>query len=101
MTDQSPFHEPTNAQRAEWARNALAVFTAETYSSDHPDTMHPGDMESAIGDLICDLLHLAARKGMDAPAIHQHARGMFEQELAEDEGCQNASRREHFRKYLS
>ena len=47
---------PTNAERAQWARNALAVFTAETYSGDHPDTMDAGDLESAISDLICDLL---------------------------------------------
>ena len=70
--------EPNNLQRAKWARNALAVFTAETSSSDHPDTWHPGDLESAIGDLICDLLHLAARKDTEALAIHEHARGMFE-----------------------
>jgi hypothetical protein len=92
MTKQACSLEPTNAQRAEWAKAALAVFTAETYSGDHPETMHPEDFESAIGDLICDLLHLAARKGMDSAAIHQHARGMFEQELAEDEGCDCADR---------
>jgi len=84
--------EPTNAQRAQWATNALAVFSAETYSGDHPGTMHPGDMESAIGDLICDLLHLAARKDMDASAIHEHARRMFEQEVAEEVGCDCADR---------
>lgn len=76
--------EPTNAQRAQWAKNALAVFTSETYSGDHPDTMHPGDLETAIGDLICDLLHFARyQPRMDAGAIHAHALGMFEQELAE------------------
>jgi hypothetical protein len=87
MTDQSPHHEPTNDQRAEWAKAALAVFTAETYSGDHPDTMHRDDLETAIGDLICNLLHLAAGRSMDAGAIHEQARGMFEQEVAEDERC--------------
>jgi hypothetical protein len=86
MTDQSPHHEPTNVQRAQWARNALAVFTAETYSGDHPDTMDRHDKETAIGDLICDLLHLARyHTRMDAFAIHSHALEMFEQELAEEE----------------
>ena len=35
------------------------MFTAETFSGDHPDTMHRDDLECAIGDLICDLLHFA------------------------------------------
>jgi hypothetical protein len=84
--------EPTNAQRAEWARNALAVFTAETYCGDHPDSMEPGDLESAIGDLICDALHFAARKDMETIVIHEHARSLFEQELTEEERCDCADR---------
>jgi len=83
--------EPTNEQRAEWAGNALALFTAETYG-DHPDTMHASDVESAIGDLICDLLHLAAREGIVVGVIHAHALEMFETELAEEERCNCANR---------
>jgi hypothetical protein len=79
--------EPTNSQRAEWAKRALFVFTRETYSSDHPDTMEPGDLESAIGDLIIDLLHLAVLKSMDVRTIYEHARDMFEQEIAEVGSC--------------
>jgi hypothetical protein len=86
MTQHTDPSEPINVQRAQWAKAALAVFTAETYSGDHPDTMQTGDLESAIGDLICDLLHLARYyPRLDAPAIHSHALGMFETELAEDE----------------
>lgn len=85
MTKQSRHDEPTNSQRAQWAKAALTVFTAETYSGDHPDTMHPDDLEAAIGDLICDLLHLTRyHPRMDAAAIHAHALNMFEQELAEE-----------------
>ena len=85
MTQQPNGSEPTNIERAQWAKNALAVFTAETYSGDEPDTMHPQDLEAAIGDLICDLLHLARyHPRMDALAIHSQARDMFEQELAEE-----------------
>jgi hypothetical protein len=87
MSQHTDLSEPSNVQRALWAKAALAVFTAETCSGDHPDTMHRGDLETAIADLICDLLHFASRQGMAAAAIHEHARGMFEQELAEDEGC--------------
>ena len=77
--------EPTNLQRAQWARNALAVFTAETYSGDHPDSMGVDDLETAIGDLLCDLLHLARyHPRLDAVAIHSHALDMFETELAEE-----------------
>jgi len=75
--------EPTNVERAQWAKDALAVFTAQTYGGDHPDSMNPEDLESAIGDLICDLLHLARyHPRMDAAAIHAHALAMFEEEVA-------------------
>ncbi len=73
--------EPTNRDRARWARDALAVFTAETFSGDHPDTMHRDDLECAIGDLIADLLHLAQQKGFDPQAILEHANGHFKTEL--------------------
>jgi hypothetical protein len=52
MTQHTRIDEPTNAQRAEWAKAALAVFTADTYTGDHPDTMHQGDLEDAIAELI-------------------------------------------------
>ena len=48
--------EPTNQERARRAKDALAVFTATTFSGDHPDTMDRDDLECAIGDLICDLM---------------------------------------------
>jgi len=77
--------EPTNLQRAEWARNALAVFTAETFSGDDPSSMDPDDLKAAIGDLMCDLMHFAHfHPRLDPLAIHSHALSMFEQELAED-----------------
>jgi hypothetical protein len=73
--------EPTNRDRARRARDALAVFTAETFSGDHPDTMHRNDLECAIGDLITDLLHLAQQEGFDPQAILEHANGHFKTEL--------------------
>lgn len=75
---------PTNADRARWAANALAVFTAETYGGDHPDTMDRGDLETAISDLIADLLHFADRHGFDTDEIMRSAKFHFEAELAEE-----------------
>jgi hypothetical protein len=93
MRQQNNILEPTNIERAEWARNALAVFTAETCSGDHPDVMHPDDLESAIGDLICDLLHLARfHPRIDAATIHAHALKMFEVELAEEENSNRSAK---------
>lgn len=76
--------EPTNRDRARWAQHALAVFTAETYSGDHPDTMHRGDLETAISDLICNLLHFAREHAFDVDTLLQHAFDHFEAELAEE-----------------
>ena len=77
-------HEPTNADRAQWAKDALAVFTARTFSGDHPDTMDRDDLECAIGDLICNLLQYAHRQDFDTGVIIQSACGHFGFELWEE-----------------
>ena len=69
--------EPTNQDRASWARAALAVFTAATFSGDHPATMDHDDLECAVGDLICDLLHFAEQHGFDPVAILQRTIANF------------------------
>lgn len=76
--------EPTNANRAEWAKQALAVFTATTYAGDHPDTMDRSDLETAVYDLIADLLHYAKRQGFDVLEILNRAHGHYEAELGEE-----------------
>lgn len=76
--------EPTNADRAQWAKEALAIFTARTFSGDHPDTMHRGDLECAVSDLICDLLHYARQQEFDTGSIIQQAFGHFGFELLEE-----------------
>jgi len=78
-------YEPTNAERARWAANAVAVFTAETFSGDHPETMHRNDLESAIGDLFCDLMHYARQQGFHTESILQEACRNYEWELLEEE----------------
>jgi len=59
--------------------------TAETFSGDHPDGMHRDDLECAIGDLICDLLHLADQKGFDPQAILEQGNAHFKTELLLDD----------------
>ena len=76
-------NEPTNADRAAWAKDALAVFTAATFG-DHPDRLHPADLEHAVGDLIADLLHYAVQNVFDAGSIMQRACGHFGCELLEE-----------------
>jgi hypothetical protein len=77
--------EPTNRDRVRWASDALAVFTAETFSGDHPDTMHRDDLQCAIGDLICDLLHFAKQKGFDPQAILEQGNAHFKTEVLFDD----------------
>ena len=85
MTQSIRPDEPTNTQRAHWAKAALAVFTELTYGGDRPETMHPGDLEDAVADLICDLMHFARfHPRMDPAVIHAHALTLFEQEVAEE-----------------
>lgn len=79
-------NEPTNLDRAAWAKDALAVFTAQTYSGEHPDTINPIDLQGAVIDLIADLLHLARQREFDTDAILQQAREHFELEVLEEGG---------------
>jgi len=72
--------EPTNQVRARWAKNALAEFTRETFDGNHPDGMHRDDLECAIGDLICDLLHLAKQNGFDPQRILEQGNAHFKTE---------------------
>lgn len=93
MTDQAREDEPTNAQRAEWANAALTVFTEETCGGNHPDSMPRGDLEDAISDLICDLLHFAhLHPRMNPAGIHTKALRNFEQEIADERFCDCADR---------
>lgn len=50
-----PDPDGINDRRAEWAGYALAAFMSQTGS----------DRESAVTDLLCDLMHLADREGAD------------------------------------
>ena len=84
MTTQSNA-EPTNADRAAWAKEALAAFTTLTYCGDQPDTMDRNDLDCAISDLICDLLHYALQQTLDIGIIVQQAFRNFAVELLDEE----------------
>lgn len=77
---------PMNKQRADWSKSALEIFTKETFAGDEPDDMHPEDLENAVQDLICDLLHYANQNiitGQTPAQVHARALSMYEEELAE------------------
>lgn len=67
--------ETTNADRAEWALNALTGFVEAT----RVDTAR-----DAIADLMTNLLHLARARGLAAQLLVQQAIGAMVEELAED-----------------
>jgi len=46
---------PTNDQRCDWAQDAINGFCEATGC----------DTQEAIGDLICNIMHLAEREGLD------------------------------------
>ena len=59
-----PDLDDMNDSRAEWAGYALAAFTSQTGADD----------ESAVADLLCDLMHLADRSGTNFNADLERAR---------------------------
>ena len=88
----SRIYEPTNIQRAQWAKAALTVFTKQTHSGEQPDTMHPGDLEDAVADLICDLLHFAQFHPTMDPVFHARAFRLLQEETAVEESCDCSER---------
>jgi phage terminase small subunit len=85
--------EVTNETRADWAREALNVFAARTFSGETFDAMMEGwdtpadaltgDGPDALRDLLTNLLHLAREIGMDPVATHAGALRTFEDEEAD------------------
>lgn len=70
-----------NFMRSAWAQTALESFAEETKQ----DVKIKEEKEEAIGDLICDLLHLASHSGMDAGEIHAKSLRTYEGEVVDDE----------------
>lgn len=73
-----------NMDRVGWAFDALTPFHRATMHSDPPSVDEPWagtDAESAIVDLICDLMHLATYVGLDPEAVLSSGRMHFECEV--------------------
>ena len=64
-----------NTKRAAWASAALASFCWMTGQHDEEE------MGEAIGDLICDLLHLAKAKNLNPEALVTQAIAHYEHEI--------------------
>jgi hypothetical protein len=64
-----------NVKRATWANAALATFCSITGQQAEEET------GEAIGDLICDLLHLAKAKGLNPEAVASQGIGHYEYEI--------------------
>lgn len=69
--------ETRNSIRAGWARVALNAFTRTTYGQRNFNTLCREDQETAIYDLICDLLHLCQSRRFDPVACTRRALDHF------------------------
>jgi hypothetical protein len=67
-----PDVDELNHKRAQWAKTAVQAFIAQTGV----------DYEDALGDLLCDLMHLSDREPFDFEAALDRARGHYAAETA-------------------
>lgn len=84
------YEEPANADRAAWARAALAGFAAQTrYSPGDRDLDSPETADEIAGDLLADLHHLLGEQrfaaALERSEIH------FAAELDEENDRQEAT----------
>lgn len=64
---QPPVPDNKNGERAEWARAALRAFMKETGT----------EYEDSLGDLLCNLMHLADRDNFDFEAALHRAQDHY------------------------
>lgn len=69
-----PDPEKQNDDRAAWAKSAVCAFQTETRAED----------ESAVADLLCDLMHLADRENWQFDVELERARTHYEAETTPD-----------------
>lgn len=67
----------TNADRAEWARNALNAFAVQL-------NMQGEDFETQISDLLCDLMHLCDEGEIDWSTCVARAQDHYTEEVREE-----------------
>jgi hypothetical protein len=69
-----PDPENRNHERAQWAETAVSAFRRETGA----------DFEDSLPDLLCDLMHLADRRGWDFAEAMERAQAHYEVETTPD-----------------
>lgn len=70
----------TNNDRAEWARAAVDVFAEKTGLDKSGD-----DLDTMIGDLIADIMHLCERDGLDFEQVLHRGKMYFEEERNDED----------------
>lgn len=84
--------EPTNEDRAGWALCGLNEYSRQTrhdvvYIDPDPAAEdRTGDLEEVASDMLCDLMHLLRRHGVDPTDIIDRAYSHFHAEVEEEEG---------------
>ncbi len=73
--------EPPNADKAAWAVKGLDAFCRQTYAGKSFADVGP-DQQSAVEDLIADLLHLCMERGFDPDEVMGRAICQFSEEVA-------------------
>jgi hypothetical protein len=86
-----PMQDTSNADRAEWAMDALTDFVAAT----RVDTAR-----DAVADLIANLLHLARSRGLDVDLLLNQTRKLMVEEFAQDAEGNMAAVQTRFRELL-
>lgn len=81
------FMEPDNEDRAGFANVALDAYAGETRHNpreQHVDVLDKEHVEEVMGDLLCDLMHLAKLAGVDFDQVVESGRFNFEFEAEEE-----------------
>jgi hypothetical protein len=96
-----PDPDDQNDDRANWARCAVRAFASQTGQLKRPDggridrgteerlnnqlaeAGQVEDMDEAVGDLLCDLMHLTDREGLDFTLLLERAIGNYAAETEE------------------
>lgn len=77
--------EPTNADRAEWAEIGLRAFTDRVFHGEADrDLSDPDAFEQALGDFLCNLMHLADRQGVNFEQVLERGRCHYSAEVREE-----------------
>lgn len=71
--------EPTNEDRAEWAWRALEAFAKQTGQDTNGGDLKY-DREIVVSDLLCDLMHLCDRDGIDFNLALQNGQDNYREE---------------------